>query len=146
MAKKRRPSLSRLTVIEIASELQRRRAALPQLHAQRKELVAELQQIDAAIAALDGSYAPGRGGRGGGSGNRPRAATGGRRRAKNDTNLPDALVKVLSGKTMSVSDAAAAVVKAGYKTSSKHFRTMVNIALLNKKKFKRVERGLYTAV
>ena len=47
---------------------------------------------------------------------------------------------------MSIADAGEAVRKAGYNTNSKHFRTMVNIALLNKQKFKRVERGQYTAV
>ena len=60
-----------------------------------------------------------------------RKARGGR--AKNDGSMSDALAKVLTGKTMSIADAGEAVWKAGYKTGSKHFRTMVNIALLNKK-------------
>lgn len=136
--------------MDIASELQRRRSALPQLEARRAELAAELEQINTAIAALGGSASvsavPSEGARRGRPPKAAGAAAGGsRRRPKNDAALPDALAKVLAGKTMSVSDAADAVVKAGYKSNSAHFRTMVNIALLNKKRFKRVERGQYTA-
>jgi hypothetical protein len=40
---------------------------------------------------------------------------------------------------------ADAVQKAGYRTSSSHFRTQVNIALSKSGKFKRVGRGQYTA-
>ncbi len=141
--------------MEIASELQRRKSALPELQARHAELSAELEQISTTIAALGGASnsGPTRGRPPSKSAKAGKAApntgggkTGTRRRPKNEANLPDALTSVLSGKTMSVSDAADAVQKAGYKTTSKHFRTMVNIALLNKKKFKRVERGLYTAI
>jgi hypothetical protein len=53
---------------------------------------------------------------------------------------------VLSGNSLSVSDVAEAVQKAGYKTSSPNFRTIVNQALLaNKNLFRKVERGVYTA-
>ena len=69
---------------------------------------------------------------------------GGRPRIK--TNLADALRKLLTNRTMSVSDAAAAVRKAGYKTKSTNFRLIVNQALLaNHKLFKRVARCQYTA-
>ena len=61
-------------------------------------------------------------------------------------NLVEALSATLQGKTMSVTDAAEAVQRAGYQTTSPNFRTMVNAALLNKKKFKRVQRGQYTSV
>ena len=46
--------------------------------------------------------------------------------------------------TDALSDAAEAVVKAGYRTISNNFRTQVNIALI-KGPFKRVGRGEYTA-
>ncbi len=45
----------------------------------------------------------------------------------------------------SVTDAAEAVQKAGYRTNSSNFRTQVNLALIKGGKFKRVGRGLYTA-
>ncbi len=62
--------------------------------------------------------------------------------------LPEALHQVLKGKTLSVGEAVEAVQRAGYKTSSNNFRTIVNqqlIAAKNKKLFKKVARGQYTA-
>ena len=71
-------------------------------------------------------------------------AVGGNR-PKNEMNLVESLSKVLDGKTMGVAEVAEAVQKAGYQTTSKSFRTIVNIALINSGKFKRVDRGQYTA-
>jgi hypothetical protein len=51
---------------------------------------------------------------------------------------------MLKGKKMTVVNAAEAVRRAGYQTTSPNFRVMVNATLLNKKLFKRVERGVYT--
>lgn len=56
------------------------------------------------------------------------------------------LEQVLAGATMSVSEAVDAVQRAGYKTKSENFRTIVNQALLaNKDRFRKVARGQYTA-
>ena len=60
-------------------------------------------------------------------------------------SLVDALAKVLKGKTMGVAEAGEAVKRVGYKTNAANFRTMVNIALIKGGKFKRVDRGQYTA-
>jgi hypothetical protein len=61
-------------------------------------------------------------------------------------SLAEALRGVLKAATMTVGDAAAAVKKAGYKSTSPNFKNMVSQALLaNKKRFKRVARGQYTA-
>ena len=68
-----------------------------------------------------------------------------RTRPKNDQNLSDALVGVLSGQVMGVSEVADAVQKAGYKTSSDNFRVIVNQTLLRDKRIKKVARGQYTA-
>jgi hypothetical protein len=47
---------------------------------------------------------------------------------------------------MGVSEMAEAAKKAGHKSKSKNFRTIVSLALLNNRKmFKRVSRGQYTA-
>jgi len=47
---------------------------------------------------------------------------------------------------MGVTEAAEAVKKAGYKTNAANFRVIVNQALLkHRNKFKKVERGQYTA-
>jgi hypothetical protein len=61
-------------------------------------------------------------------------------------SLKEALRKSLSGRTLGVSEAAEAVQRAGYRTSSPSFRTIVNQALLsNPDLFKKVSRGKYTA-
>ena len=54
------------------------------------------------------------------------------------------MASVLSGKTMGVTELSEAVQKAGYRTTSPNFRTIVNQTLIKDKRFKRVERGLYT--
>lgn len=123
--------LGRLSISEIHRELARRERSVQKLERKRAGLLRKISEIDAQIAANGG--ARGR-------------AMGGRTRPRNEMNLSDALAATLKGKTMSVSDVAVAVCKNGYQTSSPNFRTMVNAALLNKKKFKRVERGQYTAV
>jgi len=70
----------------------------------------------------------------------------GRRRPRNETNLAEALVKVLKGKTMRVKDMVGAVQRAGYRTNAANFRTIVNQALIkNKGMFKKMGRGEYTA-
>ena len=68
-----------------------------------------------------------------------------RKRPKNDTNLVEALAKVLKGKTMGVTEVTAAVQVAGYKTSAANFRTIVNQALIRSELIKKVSRGQYTA-
>jgi hypothetical protein len=68
------------------------------------------------------------------------------RRPRNTGSLVESLKRLLKGRTMSVTEMADAVQKAGYKTSSPNFRTIVNQTLINNKKdFKRVARGQYTA-
>ena len=126
--------LSGMSIHEIHRELARRERFVASLERKRAALLQKIEDIDAQIAANGG---PSRRGRGGGTG---------RTRSRNEMNLVDALAATLQGKTMSVTDAAEAVQKAGYQTTSPNFRTMVNAALLNKKRFKRVQRGQYTSV
>lgn len=76
----------------------------------------------------------------------PTQPRGSRKRHRNETNLVEALQQVLSGKTMGVTEAAQAVQKAGYKTTSPNFRTIVNQTLIkNPEAFTKQGRGLYTA-
>ncbi|CAG0985122.1 hypothetical protein PHYC_01979 [Phycisphaerales bacterium] len=67
------------------------------------------------------------------------------RRARNAVTLPDALASALKGKKMTIGQAMEAVQKAGYRTNSVNFRIGVTIAPGDKTRFKRVERGVYTA-
>lgn len=132
----RTSSLSKLPTSALQSELRRRGRGLRKLQQRRDQLLRRVEQLDAEIRAVGGAAvgaAVGRSGR------------GVRRRPKNEMNLVQALQKLLSGRTMSVTEAAEKVQEAGYKTSSSTFRTIVNQTLINSGKFKRVARGQYTA-
>ena len=135
MAKKgRRTGLVTLSVAELQAELRRRQSGAKALLRRREKAAAKLAMIDAKLAELGVSASGG-----------PDALLG-RKRPKNDMNLVEALAKVLKSKTMSVTDAAAAVLDSGYKTSAENFRTMVNQALIKRTDlFKKVARGKYTA-
>lgn len=131
-------SLSTLSVNELQAELSRRKKRVHTLVRKRNRLVSQLQTIDAQIQAEGGvdmvRMTPGRRGAAGGGGKRPR----------NSANLADSMAKVLTGKTMGVTELSEAVQKAGYQTTSPNFRTIVNQTLIKDKRFKRVERGQYT--
>jgi len=119
--------LAKMSTQEIQVELRKREGAIKRLEAQRRKAFDRLAEIDAQLLELGGS------------------AGGVRRRARNDSNLVDALHKVLTGTTMGVTEVAGAVQQAGYRTTSPNFRTIVNQALIKDKRFKRVGRGKYTA-
>jgi hypothetical protein len=118
-----------MSITALQSEIKRREKHAKSLQKRREKLVRQLAELDAEIAAIGGSV----------------GSSGGGRRPRNDANLPDKLVEVLTGKTMSVTEAADAVRDAGYITTSPNFRTIVNQALIRDKRFKRVGRGQYTA-
>jgi len=87
-----------------------------------------------------------RGGRVAGKTTKKKKRTTRRGRPRNETSLVGALQKLLTNKTMSVTEMAEAVQKAGYQTSSPNFRTIVNQTLINNPSlFKRIARGQYTA-
>jgi cell division septum initiation protein DivIVA len=142
--------LSNVSLADLQAELDRRVEALEE---RRQELLEELEALDeeigghgAAPAAPRRRTAKKRPGRPRKKGTRKKSArrTGGR--GQNADSLVDALKKLLNGRTMSVTEMAEEVQKAGYKTSSPNFRTIVNQTLINNKKdFKRVARGQYTA-
>jgi hypothetical protein len=114
---------------DLRAELRRRKSAVPRLQRRRAALLSQIAVIDAELAGLGTAV----------------AGIGSRKRPRNESSLPDALRAVLKGKTMGVREAAEAVQKAGYRTSSPNFRTIVNIALTKKSHFKRVGHGRYTA-
>ncbi|MEC9372513.1 MAG: hypothetical protein VYC34_01660 [Planctomycetota bacterium] len=132
-----RRTLTKVSTSDLQHELRRRVGRLQSLEDKRDKLLSDLAEIDSEIAALGGTTIGARRGRG--------AAHGRRKRPRNDMNLEDALAKVLKSKTMSVTEVADAVQKAGYRTTSSSFRTIVNQTLINSDKFKRVARGQYTA-
>jgi hypothetical protein len=126
-----RNGLASATVASLHAELDRR---LADLERRRSRLEAEIAEIDREIQACNG------GARSSGS------SGGGGRRPRNTMKLTDALHKLLNNRTMSVTEMSEAVQRAGYRTSSENFRTIVNQTLIsNKRLFKRVARGQYTA-
>ena len=127
----RRPgpsSLASLSVGALEAELRRRARSVGKLQKKRQKLLNKLATLDRQISLAGG-----------------RVRGGGGARARNGVTLPQALAKVLSGKTLGVTEAAEAVRRSGYQTHAANFRTMVNAALLKHKKlFKKVARGQYT--
>ena len=120
--------LENASVIELHAELRRRQRVLGQLRSKRDRLTRELAQVDRKIAEYEPAGGP------------PR-----RKRPKNTVILVDALKKALNNRTLSVTDVATAVKRAGYKTTSENFRTIVNQALIgNRRTFKKISRGKYT--
>ncbi len=126
--------LSAISVLDLRRELVRRQRTVGAIVKKRDRLIEKVRQLDAAIGELGGRVA------GGSNGD-----VNVRKRPKNESNLVEALGAVLNDKTMSVTDVAEAVQRAGYQTSSPNFRTIVNQTLINSGKFKRVGRGQYTA-
>ena len=133
MAKRTSPTdLSAHSFRKLHAELRRRQRKVATIQRRRGRLADKLAALDDQIRELGGAGAALRGGTG--------------RRPRNNATLAEALHEVLKSKTMRVTDAAQAVQKAGYKTTSRSFRVQVNIALLKRKDlFKRAGRGQYTA-
>lgn len=128
------PAIGALSVADLERELAARKRGASKLLKRRERLAAQLAEIDAELAAM--GMSPSGGSMGGSGGTRPR----------NTKKLPEALAEVLTGKEMTVTEAADAVQRAGYRTSSANFRTIVNQCLLRENKmFKKVSRGVYTA-
>ncbi len=153
MAKRK---LSRISTLDLRRELDRRQSQLGKLMAQREKIAAELAQLDAELEAFGPVTARRGPGRPRGSKNKRKTGKRGRKtrrknrgavtRSENSMTLTESLQKVLKGKTMGVTEVAAAVQKAGYKTNAENFRTIVNQTLIkNPKMFKKVARGQYTA-
>lgn len=126
-------SISGMSVADLQREIGRRQRKVGALERRRAKLLRKVAALDSEIARHGGSA-----GRRGGS-------MSGRTRARNSVSLVEAMAQTLKGKTMGVTELAAAVQKDGYVTTSPNFRTIVNQALIKfKKQFKRVERGQYT--
>ena len=108
---------------------------LDELRTQRDSLdaqIAELEALGGPTAAVSQS-SPGR-------------PKGQRRGRGGKPSLPALLHSLLQGKTMNVAEMAEAAKRAGHKSKSKNFRGVVALALItNRKLFKRVARGQYTA-
>lgn len=130
MARKARGGkLTGLSTAELQAEIRRRKSRNSSLQKRYEKLQNKLAELRKEIAESGG------------------AVVGGGGRASNELSLVDSLKKVLTGKTMGVSQAADAVLGTGYMTTSPNFRTIVNQTFIkHRNKFKKVSRGRYTAV
>lgn len=122
-------NLDGMSIDELQREIKRRERHLSTLERKRAKLMDQLAEVEQQIAEQGGAL----------------AASQGRKRPRNEQNLADALVDLLSDQTLNVTSIAEEVQRAGYRTSSPNFRTIVNQTLIKDKRFKRVGRGLYTA-
>lgn len=120
--------LEDMTTQELQDQLRLRERRVRSLERKRDRLTEQLEEINLEIHKLGGSHAAG--------GRRPR----------NAQNLSDSLAAVLKGKQMNVTEVTAAVQEAGYITTAANFRTIVNQRLIQDKRFKKVSRGVYTAM
>jgi septal ring factor EnvC (AmiA/AmiB activator) len=121
--------LDAVSIEDLQSEIRRRERQLRTLERRREKLLEQLAMIDEEISAAGGAI----------------AQTEGRKRPRNEQNLADALVELLRDQTLNVTRIAEEVQRAGYRTTSPNFRTIVNQTLIKDKRFERVGRGMYTA-
>ena len=132
-----RRSLEKMTTQDLKAELRRRVRDRDKLIAKRNRLVDQVEAIDRQIDALGVDDAP--------------ATTNGRagkrgRRVRNEMSLVDAIHKALGEKHMRIPEIVEAVRGVGYTSNSPNFANMISQALSREKKlFKRVERGVYSA-
>lgn len=146
-------SLRGVSTGDLQAELQRRSRDLTKLEAKRDALLAQVGVIDSEISVINAALGVAGGGTSGGrraartapASGRARRGASGRKRPHNEASLEVSLAKVLQGKTMGVTEVANAVQKAGYKTTSPNFRTIVNQTLIRSDLIKKLSRGAYTA-
>lgn len=147
-------SLRSISITDLQAELQRRGGDLSKLESKRDALLAEVGEIESEISFINAALGMGRPGAARGrtpaarkapTAGRARRSGSGRKRPRNEASLEVSLAKALQGKTMGVTEVANAVQKAGYKTTSPNFRTIVNQTLIRSELIKKLGRGAYTA-
>ena len=133
-------ALRALSTSELQKELHRREKSAHKLQARRAKLIKELTEVEEKIAFLEGSANQTRMGRFGDLG-------AGRRRARNDMTLPDAICAAMEVRAIVTPKEASDLVLAnGFQTTSKNFNMMVSNALAKDTRFKRIGRGQYERV
>lgn len=144
----RPPSVHTLAAIDTATinaELRRRGSLAARLAAMRDRLRAKVVQVEAKIAGLGGTPNGATPARPASERRRRRRATGRGSRSPRPGSVVSLLLKALDGRAMTVTEAVAAVRKAGFKTKAKprSFYTAVAFALAQSGRFRRVGRGRY---
>jgi hypothetical protein len=132
------------TIAELRRELKVKKVRLAKLQSSRAKVSKRLGKLDHQIAVLLGDERKLRGRRKK-KARRRVAKKAKRRRRATGKPLGQYISKALAGseKGMRVKDIQQAVVKAGYRSASKNFYSIVAAALADESKFQRVGRGLY---
>lgn len=123
----RKPDLSRVPTIELIRELERRKAMAGEFESRREALEKKRAGIEAELLALEARASNGFRWR------HVNRSAGARARSANHQPLKAVLQRLLKGRTMSVTEAAEAVKKSGYKSNAANFATVVNLTLLKRK-------------
>ncbi|MDP7636095.1 MAG: hypothetical protein QF577_00960 [Phycisphaerae bacterium] len=157
--------LARVSIAELKAELQKRRRPLPRLRREHARTLKKLQSLDESIAALEDLATAVKVCRKKTTkrkkvakkavrkvSKKRRAAkkaigkrkAGRKRRGGKRISLTASLANALKAKSpLSVAEATQAVLKRGYRSKSKIFRTIVCQTLSKDKQFKSVKRGVY---
>ena len=129
-----RLKLANVPLAELKKEIDRRQKLLPKLIAQRDMLtrqIAELQQIEAGLVGEPAG--------------KHRSLPRSRKRlpaAENRASLAEVLATFMKGKEkVTVGEATEGALAAGYKTTSRSFRSVVNQMLFKSPRFRSVGRG-----
>lgn len=126
--------LKGLSTAALEREIARRASRANELRRKRDALLAQVAKLDAQLRGAAPAASVARRGR-------PPEGD------PKSGSLAASLHALLKGKQMGVTEAAEAVKKAGYKTNSDNFRTIVNACLIKHKNlFRKVKRGKYTSV
>lgn len=154
-------ALRSMSTAELRKELERREKRGGSLLKERDKVAARLAELDSELADLGLASGNGRrrgrkpgpkpgpkaGGARRGRKPGPKPGRGGRRRARNEMPLPDAIAAAMDkGAVVSPTEAAELVLANGFKTTSKNFNMMVSNALAKDSRFKRLSRGQYERV
>lgn len=123
--------LARIEIKTLVTEIQKREHEVRRLIRRRAALAKQLATLDARIVSLGGCPR---------SGLEPRAKL-----PRRTFSLKQALRELLKHQPMGIPRIVPALPTVGYRSDSPNLRTMVNLALLDKNLFTRVERGVYIA-
>lgn len=149
LARPLRASLSAVPVADLHAEIQRRERRLAELKRKHAAMMAKLGRLEAMLATLGG--AEGKSSRRGrrSKGARPVAGawvSGPALRVRNAIPLHTAMHAELKGKTMNAAEVGEALLRSGFRTTSKNFRQLLALTFIKHPDlFRRVARGMYTA-
>lgn len=129
-----RLKLANVPLAELKKEIERRQKLLPKLIAQRDALAKQIAELERMETALVGEPSV-----------RSRATAGHRklhRSASNKASLAEVLATFMKGREkVTVGEATEGAMAAGYRTTSRSFRSVVNQMLLKSPRFRSVGRG-----